>query len=137
MKLWRCDDILERCSYSDPVFSKYAPNTKRYKEELIRRLQKNGPDKSVFYTNMYSEKDGKQFMSVFIKGDSLCARGMLDITNAAGLEHFRKVKGINCYGYALDGLKYKIDTLKDDYNFIFESVDAIEDTSYRYVCDCR
>ena len=131
-----CEELLQRCKFHNIVFDNYPATSKIYRKELIKHLKRLPPERVAWYISAYLEKNDHKFMDVFIKSDTLCAEGRLDITNSRGLEEYIKAKGVYYWGRSLEGLKYRIDTMKDNYNFVFESVDTIADTSHRYICDC-
>jgi hypothetical protein len=122
--LFSCDR--PECTNTNPVFDKYAAETNEYKAELIRQLNAR-TGKADFWIDKYSKQDSTEYMSIFVQANGLCAKGILDITNTLQLKQYKKVKGMSYSGAGLSGLKFRIDSLHGDYNFIFESVGSIID----------
>jgi hypothetical protein len=113
------------CKNANPVFDQYAPDTKQYKAELIKQI--NAHKELRYWIDQYVKKDGELYMSIFIQGDGVCAKGLMDITSGKGLENYKGMKGLSYSGAELKGLKYRIDTAAGGYSLVFESVDWIAD----------
>jgi hypothetical protein len=116
-----------KCSNTNPVFDKYAPETNEYKAELIKELKKASAKKISYWIDKYSVKDSIEYMSVDIQDGTLCAKAIFNITNALSLEQYKKVKGLSYRGAGLAGFKYHIDSANGNYNFIFDDVAWIVD----------
>lgn len=133
------DDIMDRCHHPNAIFDKYSITSKKYKKELMEILKRTDSNKVAYYVGSYVVRNGKQFLYIYVKGDSLCANAVLDITNTTKLDDYKKAKGLYYYGCTLYGLKYKIDTMREDCSFIFESLDSMqyeEMSKRKYVCGC-
>jgi hypothetical protein len=125
LSLQSCD--MPECKNTNPVFEQYAVDSREYKAELVKQLHATPQDKLEYWVDQYIEKNGKPYMSVFIQAPGLCAKGILDITNDKDLGNFKSVKGGGYRGAELKGLKYHIDSSADNYEFVYESVEAIID----------
>ena len=99
-----CD--MPDCKNTNPIFDQHAVDSKEYKAELVQQLHKIPAEKLFYWIDKYIEKDGKTFMSIFIQGPGLCAKGILDITNDSSLEYYKKQKGGGYTGAQLLGLQY-------------------------------
>ena len=118
------------CKNTNPVFDKYTPDQKIYKQELARLLNKVNRDELGYWIDKHAEKDGKILMSIFIQGDGICARGIVDITNVPDgdkLKTYQMSTGGGYRGAGLNGFKYRIDTTNDACTLIYEHVDKIVD----------
>ena len=115
------------CKTTDPAFINFTPDSKEYKAELIRELDAVGYSNVGYWVDNYSVKEGVEYMTVYIQGRSVCAKGILNITKGTGLEHYKEVKGKGYSGAKLRGLRYTVDSANGNYNFIFEQVDGIVD----------
>lgn len=65
------------CTNTNPVFDKFLPAAEEYKAELAKQLQKDGD--ITYWIDRYEERNGQPYLHVFIQGDSLCARGIVQI----------------------------------------------------------
>ncbi len=116
-----------KCKSNNPVFNTHGPEEDEYKAELVKQLNKADRSKVHFYIDRYTERGGKPYMAIYIQGDDICARGMLDIKNPNKLVEFKNEKGLSWGGAELSGLQYTIDSSDGGYNFIFEEVEKIID----------
>ena len=113
-----------QCKNTDPVFAGSAPDTKEYKQELVKQLKASDAAGLHYWIDNYLEKDGKMYMGIYIQGNGLCAKGILDITNKSRLDNFTQAKGKSYSGAELRGLTYSIDA---NDNLVFENVAEIKD----------
>lgn len=68
------------CSNTNPVFDKLTPDSEEYKAELAKHLQKDA--NVTYWIERYEEKDGQPYLHVFVQGDSLCAKGIVQINRS-------------------------------------------------------
>ena len=116
------------CKNNNPTFDKYVPEAPEYKTELVKQIDNIGKDNIKYWIIGYSEKEGKEFMTIWMQNGSLCAKATLDITgNETDLSQYRKVKGASYSGAELSGLHYTIKKDSTGYNFVFDAVDNIID----------
>lgn len=115
------------CANTNPVFDKYPPQANEYKAELIKQLNSTDRKKISYWIDGDTVINGAAYMRMFLQGGGLCARGVFDITNAKGLNNFKKVKGVGYSGGELKGFKYTIDSAGGNYRFVFEEVAWIAD----------
>ena len=126
--LYSCDR--PQCKNTNPVFDKYGFEQREYKAELIKQLKVVDNNKLTYWIDQYVEREGKQFMSLYIQGGDLCAKGIFDITNVPPgnrLQFYKQKKGGGFSGAELRGLTYRIDSSNGDYQFIYETVEHIID----------
>ena len=114
------------CKNSNPVFENYAPGTKAYNNELATQLR-DADTKAKFWIEGYETNQGKEYMTVEVQAQGMCAKMCLDITGNTRLEQFRKVKGMSYSGAELSGLYYHIVQNDSSYSFVFDDVDWIVD----------
>lgn len=120
-----CD--MPECKNTNPIFDRYTVDSKEYKAELVKQLHIVPADKLSYRIDEYIEKEGKIYMSIFIQGPGLCAKGLFDITNDSSLEYYRKKKGIGYKGAELRGLQYIIDSTNGEPNLICTNAGYIVD----------
>ncbi len=116
----------QTCGNSSPELDKGLPTTKEYKIELARQIKRAGNSVS-YWIGCYVREKNKDYILVFVQGKGLCAKAYLDVTNNPRMEQFVKVQGRSYSGAELSGLKFKIDSSANNYEFIFEDVDWIVD----------
>ena len=115
------------CSNTNPVFDRYPPESEEYKEELIKQLDKQSLTELSYWFNGYSEKEGKEYISVHIKGDSICANAWILVDDWRKINNIKKAKGLSYHGAELVGLKFEIrkDTAKTE--FVYKDIRKIVD----------
>lgn len=117
------------CTNSNPVFNKYAPNTKQYNEELARQLKKHKPNQLRYWIESTAISGNREYLVAEVQGEDLCAMLWLDITNDGDrkMEHVKLVKARSYEGAALLGLKYQVAENEDGYHFVYQSVEVVLD----------
>ncbi len=116
------------CKNTNFIFDKFNPNTKEYKDELIKQIEKVDKTKLTYWMKSYHENDNYQFINVNVQGDSLCAEIVLKITSSKiGIERILKNKGKGYIGAKLKNLKFKIQKDCVSTEFIFEEISEIID----------
>jgi len=112
------------CKNINPVFDKYSPETREYKNELVKHLKRIDNSKLSYWLDKYQEDDSLQYLHVFIQGDGLCAKGVVTVNKWDDkLEGIHKAKGKGYSGAELTNLK--IDSTNTE--LIYQSIDAIVD----------
>ena len=93
----------------NPVFEKSLPDSKTYKDELVRQLGKADKAKLSYYFDSYEEKDGKEYINVTIEGDDLKAHTSMRVKEwDETLQPLKEFKGKGYGGAELVNLKYEI-----------------------------
>ena len=116
------------CKNTNSVFDKYSPETKEYKEELVKQLKRIDNSKLSYWLDKYQEDDSVQYLHVFIQGEALCAKGIVTIKKWDDkLDGIRTSNGMGYSGAELSNLKIDIYQDSTKTEFIYNSVDAIVD----------
>ena len=117
-----------QCKNTNPVFDKFSPNEKEYKDELVRQLKSVDNSKLSYWLDKYQEDDGLQYLHVFIQGDGLCAKGIVTIKKWDDkLEGIHKAKGMGYSGAELTNLKFDIYQDSSKTELIYQNLDGIVD----------
>lgn len=115
------------CKNTNAVFDTNLPGTKPYNDELLKQIDQK-PGKVTYWFDKYEQREGKEFLYVHILGDSLCAKGVMAVTdNTANLKELQKTKGTGYSGAQLRKLQFTIyrDSTRTD--LIFKNVAEIVD----------
>lgn len=116
------------CKNTNIIFDKFTPETKEYKDELIKQIEKVDKTKLTYWMKSYHENDNSQSINVNIQGDSLCAVIVLKIASSKnGIEGILKNKGKSYIGAELKNLKFEIEKDSGSTEFIFEEISGIID----------
>jgi len=115
------------CNNSNPIFNKFSPDTKQYKDELIKQLKLVNNEKLRYWLEQYQENGGQEYLYFFVQGDGLCAKIILNVKQWNKIEGVKKSKGVSYRGAEFKNLKFDIfqDTLKTE--FIYKDLDKIID----------
>ena len=115
------------CKNTNPVFDKFSPETKEYKDELVKQLKRVDNSKLTYWLDKYQEADTQEFLYIFIQGDGLCAKGVVTVKQWNKLEGIKRTKGKGYVGAKLKNLK--LDIYQDSANteLIYRDVDRIID----------
>lgn len=115
------------CKNTNPIFDSNNIESNLYKQELVKELNKIGKENLTYWLVNYSEQNGKEFITVNIQGNGLCAKGFLQVDNWNNIEGIKKTKGISYRGAQLKGLTFDIITNGESINFIYKNLDRIID----------
>ena len=115
------------CNNTNLIFENNLPDSKIYKDELVKRLNYIDQAKLTYWLQKYDEQNGKESLYFHIQGDGLCAILHLTINNWNKLENVRERKGVGRRGAEFTNLKFKI--VKDSISteFIYKTFDRIID----------
>ncbi|WP_289056185.1 hypothetical protein [Carboxylicivirga marina] len=116
-----------QCTNENPIFEKNQPNSKIYKDELVKQLKTIDQSKLTYWLQKYEEKNGQEYLYFHIQGDGLCAKIVLTMNQWNKLENVRAMKGVSYRGAEFTNLNFDIrqDTIATD--FIYKSFDSIID----------
>lgn len=116
------------CKNTNPVFDKYSPDTKAYKDELVKQLATVDRSKLSYWMDTY-RRDGKsQQILAHIQGAGLCAKILLTIEGSEkGIEDLLAKKGKSYSGAGLRDLEFDIKQDDTSTVFIFKEVSGIWD----------
>jgi hypothetical protein len=119
---------LPECNNTNPIFNANSPESKIYKDELVRVLQNEDLSKVLYFVNGYSEEQNHRQMFVKVKSENICAILVLDLNKyGEELHQFVKVKGMSYGDAEIRDLKFKIVKNQNSTNFIYESLDGFID----------
>ena len=118
------------CENTNPVLAKFSPYANEYKAELIQQLNTTDRKKVTYWIKRFVPHDNRLYLQVYVQTEGLCAEAVLDITDSDRFKSKKEIQRPGGYGYCgaeLIGLKYRIDSSANGYNFIFESVEKVVD----------
>ena len=103
------------------------PDSRVYKDELVKRLNYIDQSKLTYWLQNHDDQNGKESLYFHIQGDGLCAILHLTINDWNKLENVRERKGVGRRGAEFTNLKFKI--IKDSVSteFIYKTFDRIID----------
>ena len=113
--IFSCDRI--PCTNTNSVFDENSPNSKVYKDELIKQLKSVNEDKLSYWFAEFIEDQDQEILHFYIQGDGLCAKIALNVEEWGELKHLRKVKGVSYRGAEFINLKF--DSHQDSLNTKF------------------
>lgn len=116
------------CSNTDPIFDKYPPEAKEYKDELVKQLAATDRSELSYWMDAYIADDSTKTILVYIQSNGLCAKMPLSIhTSEKGIEGLISHKGMGYHGAKLEGLKFDIKQDSTTTAFIFQEISNIVD----------
>ena len=115
------------CLNTNMVFVENEPNSKVYKDELVRQLNDVDQTKLTYWLQRYDEQDGDESLYFYIQGDGLCAILHLSMDHWNRLENVRERKGIGRRGAEFTNLKFEIIQDSISTNFVYSSYDRMID----------
>jgi hypothetical protein len=124
--IFSCDRQV--CKNTNPIFDKYSPSQKEYKDELIEELSKVEKSKLTYWMDTYQEENQSKYIHAFIQGDGLCAKIILTLNGEnKGIEELIKNKGMGYRGAELENLIFEIKQDSTTTEFIFREIGGIID----------
>lgn len=116
------------CTNTNPVFDRFSPGAKEYKDELVKQLAAVDKSKLTYWINAYEEDNGSEYLLANIQGDGLCAKILLSVKDSQkGIEGVLKRKGDSYIGAQLEDLKFSIAQDSVNTEFIFQEISGIAD----------
>jgi hypothetical protein len=97
-----------QCKNTNQLFDKYSPDSKEYKEELIKQLKLIENSELSYWFKEYKLENEKEYIYVFIQGRNLCAVGELTVKQWGNLGSIQRTKGMGYQGAQLTNLKFDI-----------------------------
>lgn len=115
------------CKNTNTVFDRFSPETKEYKDELVKQLKQVDNSKLSYWLDKYQETDTQELLYISIQGDGLCAKGVVTVKQWNKIEGIKRTKGKGYIGAKLKNLK--LDIYQDSANteLIYKDVDRIID----------
>lgn len=86
------------CKNENTIFNQFAPDSREYKEELARQLQKMDQTELSYWFDQYELKDSEEYVIIHIQGNYLCAKGVVLVEEWKGMEGIRKAKALDTAG---------------------------------------
>lgn len=118
----------ESVAKKNPIFEKSLPDSKTYRDELVKLLNASDKSKLTYYFNEYKEKDGKEYLHITIEGEDFEAQTLMLIKKwDKTLEAIKEYKGKGYGGSEMVNLKFEVlqDTAKTE--FVYVSADELID----------
>jgi hypothetical protein len=115
------------CKNTNSVFDSNGLETNVYKQELIQEMDRIGKNNLTYWLSSYTEQNEKEFITVNIQGDGLCAKGLLQVNDWKNIEGIKRTKGVSYRGAQLKGLTFDIITNGESIDFIYNSIERIVD----------
>ena len=115
------------CTNTNPVFDSNGIETIDYKRELASEIERIGMENLTYWFSDYTVQNGKEFITVNIQGEGLCALGILQVNEWTNIEGIKKTAGVSYRGAELKGLVYDIVDDGSSINFIYQDIEHIVD----------
>lgn len=110
------------------VFENYLPETKEYKDELVKQLDTIDKSKLTYYFDSYEEIDGKDYLHVTIEGKNLKANTLLLVKNwDIALQPIKEFKGKGYGGAELVNLKFDVLQTPENTEFVYAGAEELLD----------
>ncbi|WP_034058268.1 hypothetical protein [Lacinutrix jangbogonensis] len=116
------------CNNENSIFENNMPDSKIYKDELVKQLNTIDQSKLTYWLKKYDDQNGKESLYFNVQGDGLCAVLNLTIYNDWNkLENVREKKGVGRRGAEFTNLQF--DIIKDSLSteFVYKTFDGIID----------
>ena len=116
------------CKNDNPIFEKFSPSSKEYKNELVSQLKTIDHKELRYWLKEYARVNGEEYLKFHIQSDNLCAIIVLTMQHWDDkLKYVRAAKGKSYQGAEFTNLKFDVlqDSLKTE--FIYTSFDKIID----------
>ncbi|WP_276134441.1 hypothetical protein [Polluticoccus soli] len=115
------------CKNTNPIIAQQPFHTTEYKTELASLIKEKGAENLDYWLAYYYRQDGKDYATVYVQGDGVCAIMLMDITHGQGWQNFKKAQGVSYNGARLIDLHYRIEQNGLQTNFVFEKMRMILD----------
>lgn len=115
------------CQNKNLVFDTKSPESKAYKDELLKELDRLDQSQLSYWLQAYDKQDGNEFLSFHIQGEGLCAILHLEVENWQGIEYIRKNKAVGSRGAEFRGLKFAALSDSISTRFLYQGQERIID----------
>lgn len=115
------------CRNANSVIAQYPFHSTEYKAELARLIKEKGAENLNYWLAYYYHQDGKDYTTVYVQGEGVCAMMLLDITHGKGWKEYKEAEGAAYNGAQIIGLKYRIEQTGLQTDFVFEEMKMILD----------
>ncbi len=116
-----------KCNNNNPIFENYQPNSKVYKDELIKQLNVIDHKELSYWFHKYENINNTESLYFNIQGEELCAILHISVNNWKNLENIRQNEGKGYRGAEFINLKFSIAQDISSTKFIYSSFDRIID----------
>ena len=115
------------CNNQNAVFETNLPESKTYKDELVKQLANVDQSKLSYWFQKYEQQNGSEFLHFYVQGDDLCATLVLTMKNWHKLEHVRDKKGNSYHGAQFTNLKFYIQQDSLSTTFVYQTFEKVID----------
>lgn len=115
------------CKNTNPVFDSNSINSKAYKKELMKEVERVGIENLFYWFSSYSKQNEHEYITVYVQGDNLCAQALLLVKDWKNIEGIKRTQGKSYRGSELKGLIFDIVTQGDSITFIYKDLKRIID----------
>ncbi len=117
-----------RCENKNPIFDEYNYDSEEYKWELLNQINKYGSDNLNYWFEDYLTINGKTYLIVKIKNNSLCAISMIRIKHwDSKLRGIIQTQGVSYKGAELKGLSFAVEKDSLQIEFVYKELEKISD----------
>ncbi|MDA9312618.1 hypothetical protein N8371_06200 [Vicingaceae bacterium] len=116
-----------KCDNSNPIFESNTPDSKLYKDELVRQLTIIDDQELTYWLQKYEDRNGEESLYFNIQGDGLCAILHLTVKNWNKLEDVRDRNGVGRRGAEFTNLEFEINQDSTTTQFIYQTYDRLID----------
>lgn len=92
------------CESDNPIFDQFDFRTLEYQAELKNQLTSRNQSDVRYWLADFTEDGESTYLTVYMQGDRLCAKGLIKIDDWHKLENIRKTKGKGYFGAEIKGL---------------------------------
>jgi hypothetical protein len=115
------------CENKNPIFDKYAINSEEYKTELMSQIEKYGQQNLTYWFDSYRVENEKEYITVKIQNDSLCAKGIIQVNDWNKIEGIKRTKGKGYVGAKLKGLTFNVENDSNRIELVYKDITRIVD----------
>lgn len=116
------------CRNTNQVFSRNSPQSKTYKDELLKQLALPVNANASYWLKNYEERDGSVYLLFNVQADSLCAEADILVKHWDDkLADIKRTKGKGYAGAEFTGLKFGIETTEGSTEIVYAGLDDILD----------
>ena len=115
------------CKNTNSILSTNSDQSMEYRKELLKEISRIGIENLDYWFSDYSELEGKEYITVYVQGNGLCAKATILVNDWTNIEGIRRTKGKGYHGAKLIGLTFDAKTTEETIEFIYKGVDRILD----------
>ena len=114
------------CQNTNVVFDRFTPGSVEYRAELAKQIRLKGEDNLDYWYDRYLVQNGKEFIEIYIQGEGLCAKGIVEVTDWTKISSLRR-KTSGYRGARLKDFKMEIITDSASVGFLYKDIGCIVD----------